>query len=123
MMAGLVKFQGPEGVGGGETGGDAGVDRLREGLALGSTDAFIAPVLDDPFLYGQVAASNALSDVYAMGGRVVSVLNVCAFPKALEPAVAHEILDGGASKVAEAGGSILGGHTVRNEELLYGLAV
>ena len=123
MMAGLVKFQGPEVVVGVETGDDAGVYRLREDLAIVSTLDFITPVIDDPFLYGQVAASNSLSDVFAMGGRVISVLNVCAFPKALEPAVAHEILEGGASKVAEAGGSILGGHTVRNEELLYGLAV
>jgi selenide,water dikinase len=123
MMAGLVKFQGPEVVVGVETGDDAGVYRLREDLAIVSTADFITPVIDDPFIYGQVAASNALSDVYAMGGRVVSVLNLCAFPKALEPQVAHDILEGGANKVAEAGGSILGGHTVRNDELLYGLAV
>src|SRR5215471_2575613 len=122
-MAGLVKYQGPEVVVGVETGDDAGVYRLREDLALVSTADFITPVIDDPFLYGQVAASNSLSDVYAMGGSVVSVLNLCAFPKPLEPTVAHEILEGGASKVAEAGGSILGGHTVRNDELLYGLAV
>jgi len=123
MMSGLVKYQGPEVVVGVETGDDAGVYRLREDLALVSTADFITPVIDDPFLYGQVAAANSLSDVYAMGGRVVSVLNLCAFPKALEAAVAHEILEGGAKKVAEAGGSILGGHTVRNDELLYGLAV
>src|SRR5262249_28072345 len=114
---------GPEVLVGVETGDDAGVYRVRPDLGLVLTADFITPVIDDPFLYGQVAASNSLSDVYAMGGRPLAALNLCGFPKKLEPMVAREILEGGASKVAEAGGAILGGHTVRNEELLYGLAV
>src|SRR5438128_8061283 len=105
-MAGLVKYQGPEVVVGVETGDDAGVYRLRDDLGLVTTADFITPVIDDPFLFGQVAASNSLSDVYAMGGRPVTALNLCSFPKALEPAVAREILEGGASKVAEAGAAV-----------------
>ena len=123
MMAGLAAQNRPEVLVGVETGDDAGVYQLRADLGIVVTADFITPVIDDPFLYGQVAASNSLSDVYAMGGRPVAALNLCAFPKPLEPAVAREILDGGRAKVAEAGGAILGGHTVRNEELLYGLAV
>jgi len=123
MMAGLAKLQGPEVLVGVETGDDAGVYGLRPDLGIVLTADFITPVADDPFVYGQVAASNSLSDVYAMGGRPVAALNLCGFPKALEAPVAREILEGGASKVAEAGSAILGGHTVRNQELLYGLAV
>jgi selenide,water dikinase len=123
MMAGLDCGHPPEVVVGVETGDDAGVYRLREDLAMVLTADFITPVIDDPYLYGQVAAANSLSDVYAMGGRPVGVLNLCAFPKQLAPEAARDILAGGASKVAEAGAAVLGGHTVRNDELLYGLSV
>jgi selenide, water dikinase len=124
MMAGLGAAAAAPGVlVGVETGDDAGVIRVRDDLALVVTADFITPVLDDPFRYGQVAAANSLSDVYAMGGTPTVALNLCAFPSALDPAVAREILEGGVSKCREAGAPILGGHTVRNEELLYGLAV
>jgi selenide,water dikinase len=106
-----------------ETGDDAAVYALTEDLALVMTTDFITPVCDDPFLYGQVAAANALSDVYAMGGRPLLALAVCAFPDALEPAIAAEICAGGAAKAAEGGAVVAGGHTVRNAELFYGLAV
>jgi selenide,water dikinase len=106
-----------------ETGDDAAVYALTDDLALVMTTDFITPVCDDPFLYGQVAAANALSDVYAMGGRPLLALAVCAFPEALDPAVAAEICAGGAAKAAEAGAVVAGGHSVRNPELFYGLAV
>jgi selenide,water dikinase len=122
-MAGLPRLGGPEVVVGTETGDDAGVYRVRDDLAVVVTADFITPVMDDPFVFGQVAAANSLSDIYAMGGRPVGVLNLCAFPKQLDLAVAREILEGGQQKVAEAGAAVLGGHTVRNEQLLYGLAV
>lgn len=106
-----------------ETGDDAGVYQLDEERAIVVTADFITPVADDPFRYGQVAAANSLSDVFAMGGRPLAAVALCAFPKQLEREVAREILAGGESKVAEAGAVILGGHTVRNPELLYGLSV
>jgi selenide, water dikinase len=106
-----------------ETSDDAGVYRLDEGTAIVCTADFITPVVDDPFLFGQIAAANALSDVYAMAGRPLAALALCVFPKALEPEVAREILAGGQSKVIEAGAAIVGGHTVRGEQLLYGLSV
>jgi len=87
------------------------------------TTDFITPICDDPFLYGQVAAANAISDVYAMGGRPLVALAVCAFPEDLDPAIAAEICAGGVAKAAEAGAVVAGGHTVRNEQLMYGLAV
>ena len=106
-----------------ETGDDAAVYALTDDIALVMTTDFITPVCDDPFLYGQVAAANALSDVYAMGGRPLLALAVCAFPEALDPALAGEICAGGAAKAAEAGAVVAGGHSVRNAELFYGLAV
>jgi selenide, water dikinase len=106
-----------------ETGDDAAVYALSEDTAVIATTDFITPVCDDPFLYGQVAAANALSDVYAMGGRPLLALAVCAFPDELDAAIAAEICAGGAAKVAEAGAVVAGGHTVRNPELFYGLAV
>ncbi len=106
-----------------ETGDDAAVIRLRDDLALVFTTDFIPPVCDDPFLYGQIAAANAISDVFAMGGQPIAALAVCAFPEALPAEVAHEIMAGATAKAEEAGCPIVGGHTVRNAELLFGLAV
>ena len=106
-----------------ETGDDAAVYALSDETALVITTDFITPICDDPFLYGQVAAANALSDVYAMGGRPLVALAVCAFPEELEPDTAAAICAGGAAKAAEAGAVVAGGHTVRNPQLLYGLAV
>ena len=107
-----------------ETGDDAGVYRIAPDLAIVQTVDYITPVVDDPFLFGQVAAANAISDVYAMGGRPITALNCCMFPaKGLDAASLRRILEGGWSKMREAGVSLLGGHTVRDDELKYGLAV
>ena len=106
-----------------ETSDDAGVYALDDTQAIVCTADFITPVVDDPYRFGQVAAANSLSDVYAMGGRPLCALALCAFPKELDPDVAREILRGGQDKVSEAGAAIVGGHTVRNPELLYGLSV
>jgi selenide,water dikinase len=107
-----------------ETGDDAGVYRVAENLAIVQTVDYITPVVDDPFLFGQVAAANAISDVYAMGGRPITALNCCMFPaKGIDAASLRRILEGGWSKMREAGIALLGGHTVRDDELKYGLAV
>ena len=106
-----------------ETSDDAGVYRLNDREAIVVTADFITPPSDDARLYGQIAAANSLSDVYAMGGRPLTALALCMFPKAVEPEVAREILAGGQDKVLEAGAVIAGGHTVRGEELFYGLSV
>ncbi len=107
-----------------ETSDDAGVFRIRADLALVHTVDFFAPIIDDPFRFGQIAAANALSDVYAMGGVPLSVLNIAAFPASKVPrAMLSEILRGGAERVQKAGAAVVGGHTVIDEELKYGLAV
>jgi selenide,water dikinase len=107
-----------------ETNDDAGVYKLSEEVALVQTVDYITPVVDDPFLFGQVAAANSLSDVYAMGGRPLTVLNLCNFPpEGLENKHFLEILKGGLSKTIEAGAMLLGGHTVKDPELKYGLSV
>lgn len=107
-----------------ETFDDAGVFRVSDDLALVQTVDFFAPIVDDPFRFGRVAAANALSDVYAMGGEPLTAMNIVGFPeKALPLAVLTEILRGGLDAVHEAGARIVGGHTVCDEELKYGLAV
>ncbi len=109
---------------GSETADDAGVYRLDARRALVQTTDFFTPVVDDPFAFGQIAAANALSDVYAMGGRPLTALNLLAIPDDLvPPEVIAQILRGGAAKVREAGCALVGGHTVRNAEPLYGLSV
>ena len=103
---------------------DAGVYRLGDSQALVQTVDFFTPIVDDPFAFGAIAAANALSDVYAMGGRPLTALNIASFPAgALEPEVLNQILLGGQSKVVEAGCTLVGGHTVQDPELKYGLAV
>jgi len=107
-----------------ETSDDAGVYLLDEKTALVQTVDFFTPIVDDPFTFGQIAAVNALSDVYAMGGKPLTALNLVAFPiKALSPAILREILRGGLSKMVEAGVALVGGHTVEDPEIKYGLAV
>ena len=106
-----------------ENGDDAAVYRLDDRVALVLTVDFFAPIVDDPFTYGAIAAANALSDVYAVGGRPITALNIAAFPRSLPTDVPSEILRGGASKVAEAGAIIVGGHTVDDDEPKYGLSV
>ena len=102
---------------------DAGVYRLSETQALVQTVDFITPVVDDPFTYGEIAAANALSDVWAMGGRPITALNVAAFPSGLDVGILNGILRGGLAKFTEAGVALLGGHTVDDPEIKYGAAV
>ncbi len=106
------------------TADDAGVYRIAPDLALVQTVDFFTPILDDPYDFGRVAAANALSDVYAMGGRPLTALNVLCYPTGLlEPEDVAELLRGGADKVAEAGALVVGGHSVQDREPKYGLAV
>src|SRR5579883_191394 len=123
MMEGLPRPSDPAVLVGVETGDDAAVYRLDGDRALVVTADFITPVCDDPFRFGEVAAANALSDVYAMGGRPLVAVALCSFPKGLPAELARGILAGGLSKAAEAGCAVVGGHTVCNPELFYGLSV
>jgi selenide,water dikinase len=103
---------------------DAGVYRLDRNRALVQTVDFFTPIVDDPFSYGQIAAANSLSDVFAMGGRPLTALNIIGFPPELvRPRVVSSILRGGLAKAAEVGCVIIGGHSIRNPEPIYGLAV
>lgn len=102
---------------------DATVYQLSEEQAVALTVDFFAPLLDDPYSFGAVAAANAMSDVYAMGAEVVLALNIAAFPEDMPPETVTEILRGGADKVGEAGGVIAGGHTIIDAEPKYGLCV
>jgi selenide, water dikinase len=107
-----------------ETSDDAGVYRLNETTALVQTVDFFTPVVDDPYTFGQIAAANSLSDVYAMGGTPITALNIVGFPFGTLPeTVLAKILQGGQAKAAEAGAVILGGHTIQDKEPKYGLAV
>lgn len=102
---------------------DAAVYKLDEERAIIQTLDFFPPVVDDPYLYGAVAAANAMSDVYAMGGEVLFALNIAAFPRWLEDQVIADIFRGGADKLREAGAALAGGHTMDDEEPKYGMAV
>jgi selenide, water dikinase len=120
----LPKLRDPNVLIGSASADDAGVYRLTSGRALVQTVDFFTPIVDDPFCYGQIAAANAISDIYAMGGRPLTALNIMGIPTDLVPnAVIAEILRGGAAKAKEAGCAIIGGHTIRNPEPIYGLAV
>ena len=106
------------------TSDDAGVYRLDRHRALVQTVDFFTPIVDDPFAYGQIAAANALSDIFAMGGRPLTALNIMGFPANLvSPKTINAILRGGSQKAAEVGCAIIGGHSIRNPEPIYGLAV
>ena len=102
---------------------DAAVYRLTDELAVIGTVDFFPPLVDDPATYGAIAAANACSDVFAMGGRVLIALSVAAFPEAMEPATMAAIVEGAAVVVREAGGTLAGGHTIRDPEPKFGLAV
>ena len=123
-LAALPVISDPRLLVGRETFDDAGVFRLSDDLALVQTVDFFAPIVDDPFDFGQIAAANALSDVYAMGGQPLTAMNIVAFPTSDLPLdILTGILAGGQDKVHEAGAFIVGGHTVVDTELKYGLAV
>ncbi len=102
---------------------DAAVYRLDDCRALIQTTDFFTPIVDDPWIYGAIAAANAMSDVYAMGGEVLLALNIAGFPEEMEESVVAQVFGGGAAKVREAGGVVAGGHTVTNPEPFYGLSV
>src|SRR6266700_1165580 len=102
---------------------DAAVYRVSDEVAVVSTVDFFAPIVDDPYLFGAIAAANAMSDVYAMGGEVLFALNLAGFPREMPKAVIAAIFKGGADKVLEAGGVVAGGHTVVDAEPKYGLCV
>src|SRR5690349_14025259 len=109
---------------GSETFDDAGVFRLSDDLALVQTTDFFPPLVDDPYDFGRIAAANAISDVYAMGGEPLTCLNIVCFPdRELEPQVLVDILRGGADTAAKAGAVIVGGHSIRDAEVKYGMAV
>lgn len=107
-----------------DRGDDAGVYKLSDELAIIQTIDFITPIVDDPYTFGQIAAANALSDVYAMGGRPITAMNVVCFPiKTQDISVLTEILRGGFDKLREAGVALVGGHSIEDAELKYGLSV
>lgn len=106
-----------------ETSDDAGVYLLDEGTALVQTVDFFTPIVDDPRTFGEIAASNSLSDVYAMGGRPISALSIVGFPEKGDSQILAQILQGGLAKMMEAKCTVIGGHSVRNEDVLFGYAV
>jgi selenide,water dikinase len=107
-----------------ETADDAGVFQISDQVALVQTVDFITPIVDDPYLFGQIAATNAMSDVYAMGGKPLTAMNIVGFPRSsLDVSILTEVLQGGLAKVHEAGAVLLGGHTVDDAEFKYGLSV
>src|SRR5271156_3900404 len=109
---------------GAATGDDAGVYRLGRDRALVQTTDFFTPVVDDPFIYGQISAANALSDIYAMGGKPLTALNIVCWPQSGLPGeMLREILRGGSAKTREAGAVVVGGHSVADEEVKFGMAV
>ncbi len=106
-----------------ETADDAGVYQLTPELALVQTVDFFTPIVDDPYVFGQIAATNSLSDIYAMGGRPISALTMVCFAESGDPKVLEEMLAGGLSKMVEANCTIIGGHSIRDEEIKLGYSV
>ena len=106
-----------------ETSDDAAIYKVTDDIAMIQTVDFFTPIVDDPYMFGQIAAANSLSDVYAMGGEPKVALNIVGFPNCLDPAILGEILAGGADKVKEAGAVLVGGHSVQDDEPKYGLCV
>lgn len=123
LLRGIPRRRVPQALVGFETNDDAAVYQLSERLAVVETVDFFPPVLDDPFAYGQVAAANAMSDIWAMGAKALFALNLVCFPKDLPVSVLKAILAGGASKADEAEIPILGGHSIQSSEPTYGMAV
>lgn len=123
LLEGIRVRQDPNLLVGFDRSDDASVYKLSEDLALVQTVDFFPPIADDPYLFGQIAAANALSDVYAMGGEPKLCLNIMAVPKDMPPETVHQLLRGGYDKVYEAGALITGGHSILDDEPKYGLAV
>lgn len=106
-----------------ETSDDAAIYKVTDEIAMIQTVDFFTPIVDDPYMFGQIAAANSLSDVWAMGGEPAVALNIVGFPNCLDPAILGDILAGGADKVKEAGAVLVGGHSVQDDEPKYGLCV
>ena len=106
-----------------QTSDDAAVYKINDEVAMIQTVDFFTPVVDDPYLFGQIAAANSLSDVYAMGGEPKVALNIVGFPNCLDPSILGDIMAGGADKVKEAGAVLVGGHSIQDDEPKYGLCV
>lgn len=124
VLHSLPKWEHPDLIVGTETSDDAGVFRLRPDLAIVNTVDFFTPIVDDPYVFGQIAAANALSDIYAMGADPVTAMNIVGFPKGtLDLDILGEILKGGAERVRTAGAVVVGGHSIIDRELKYGMAV
>ena len=123
MLGKLARQHDPNVLVGFDTADDAGVYRLSDSLALVQTVDFFTPVVDDPYTFGQIAAVNSLSDVYAMGGEPRTALAMVCFPEKADLAILERILAGGLSKMIEAGCSVIGGHSVRDDEVKFGYAV
>ena len=123
MLGKLARQHDPNVLVGFDTADDAGVYRLTPELALVQTVDFFTPVVDEPYVFGQIAATNALSDVYAMGGRPMSALALVCFPEKGDPGLLQEMLAGGLAKMVEADCTVIGGHSIRDEEIKLGYAV
>lgn len=123
MLGKLARQNDPNVLVGFDTADDAGVYKISPSQALVQTVDFFTPIVDDPYTFGQIAATNSLSDVYAMGGRPLSALAIVCFPDKGELEVLQQILAGGLSKMMEAGCSVIGGHSVRDPEIKFGYAV
>ena len=106
-----------------DTSDDGSVYKVSAEIAIINTLDFFPPMVNDPYLFGKIAAANALSDIYAMGGEVKTALNIVCFPEEEDPVILGEILRGGAEKVLEAGGVLCGGHSINDKEVKYGLSV
>ena len=106
-----------------ETSDDAAIYKITDEIAMIQTVDFFTPIVDDPYMFGQIAAANSLSDVWAMGGEPAVALNIVGFPNCLDPSILGDILAGGADKVKEAGAVLVGGHSVQDDEPKYGLCV
>ena len=123
VLGGLPRFHDGNLLVGFETSDDAAVYQITDKIAMIQTVDFFPPMVDDPYIFGQIAAANALSDVYAMGGEPKVALNIVAFPSCLDSQVLGEVLRGGAEKVKEAGAVLVGGHSIQDDEPKYGLCV
>jgi selenide,water dikinase len=123
VLRGLPRSNDPNVLVGYETNDDAGVYKLGPEMALVQTVDFFTPIVDDPHTFGQIAAANSLSDVYAMGGKPISALSIVGFPEKGDAAILEQILRGGLSKMAEAKCSVVGGHSIRNDDIQFGYAV
>jgi selenide,water dikinase len=124
VLHSLPKSQHADLIVGVETSDDAGVFRLRSDLAVVNTVDFFTPIVDDPYTFGQIAGANALSDIYAMGGEPKTAMNIVCFPKGkMDIQILAEVLKGGADKAKESGAVVVGGHSIIDEEIKYGMAI